>query len=771
MPGAETPTVPQPAPPDASAPGGAALSTPYSSTIKDHFTPHRLVVVLLVREYCEYKRSVPTISPSERSNVCSLILSLVQNPDLDLATTSLKVKESVPKGLSINWATWVTKLQEEGVAGVMDLTQSIEKLLTAPSDTAPVNRSSVLGLMLRRVYLSFDKLTFSEVSALRQQMDHYYRAGCHVLKRLLGKEDEDSLDMSLECDDSRPDYKLPSFMPKEFSMDVVEEVGSVSRKQADLFIAQQACLLQTAECAALPPQELQWEISRILTSCPGLPEAHFLSYLNCVRVREVVGSLHSLYASFNQPADHILSKGSQEEVNKGFRYAALNLAAFHSRLNHKEEAMCAIKEAITMAQEASDHTCLQHVLSLMYRTVEEDEKQRLMERCIGKCGELSLSYLSSLGIQSLSQHTASTGGKPGAVLELLTRSDVLNCQHSIAELQAMSFMTKAGAWTQYGRPGLGCTLAQLLLQLNTADPARGGNNYSGEPTAIALCCVAVRLESSGYPAQADKVLDLVDTMFNESRSQYSKIASSAKGRVMLWRALAKEDWTKATFAVNKLEADQVPDSALLKAELSFKMGNLVEAREMLKEINASKTKNIEINVRSLLLLADIHCCGDDPAGAVQHLIRAVELAISHRMDHLLHLAGLQIANCHLLLGSDSKALSLVSVCISPLLAHGSVSDCARAWLLMAKCKVAASHGKTLPERRAELLESASMVTKAKEGFDTCGDMSRVKDCLYLLARLYHSLQLTQERNMVAGQYKKLEDLYPVKTRITLDCLV
>ena len=57
---------------------------------------------------------------------------------------------------------------------------------------------------------------------------------------------------------------------------------------------------------------------------------------------------------------------------------------------------------------------------------EEDEKQRLMERCIGKCGELSLSYLSSLGIQSLSQHTASTGGKPGAVLELLTRSDVLN---------------------------------------------------------------------------------------------------------------------------------------------------------------------------------------------------------------------------------------------------------------------------------------------------------------------------------------------------------
>merc|ERR1719206_1594057 len=93
--------------------------------------------------------------------------------------------------------------------------------------------------------------------------------------------------------------------------------------------------------------------------------------------------------------------------------------------------MSAIREAITMSQEASDHTCLQHVLSLMYRTVESEEKQRLMERCIGKCGELSLSYLSSLGILSLSQHTASTGSKPGVVLELLTRSDVLNCQHSM----------------------------------------------------------------------------------------------------------------------------------------------------------------------------------------------------------------------------------------------------------------------------------------------------------------------------------------------------
>ena len=42
--------------------------------------------------------------------------------------------------------------------------------------------------------------------------------------------------------------------------------------------------------------------------------------------------------------------------------------------------MSAIREAIAMSQEASDHTCLQHVLYMMYRTVDIEEKQRLMEK-------------------------------------------------------------------------------------------------------------------------------------------------------------------------------------------------------------------------------------------------------------------------------------------------------------------------------------------------------------------------------------------------------
>ena len=52
-------------------------------------TPHRLVVVLFVREYCNYKLSLP-LSPVDRAAVCQLILTLIQTPDMDLSNTAKK---------------------------------------------------------------------------------------------------------------------------------------------------------------------------------------------------------------------------------------------------------------------------------------------------------------------------------------------------------------------------------------------------------------------------------------------------------------------------------------------------------------------------------------------------------------------------------------------------------------------------------------------------------------------------------------------------------
>lgn len=736
----------------------------------DQITPHRLTTVLLIREFSLLNRE-KGFSTGDRIQFCLLSLGLIQSPDLPLSTAVDRVVRAVPSLVARKWVGCIRKLQEEGVAGIMDLVQSIEKLLTgdaSTNDQALVNRSSVIGLMLRSIYLYFDKLTFSEVSQLRQIYTHYYQAGeC----RLKDVDSDSSVDMCMDGDKSADDYKLPSVLPTEFQkLNVVEDIGKVSRKQADLFIAMQANLIETNESEAYAPKELQQHVKRILRSNPDLSEAHYLSFLNCMRVKEVVGAMDSLYASFNQAVIEFVASGkqSQEEINKGFRTAALNLAALHARLGHREEALSAIKEAITMAQEANDHVCLQHALSWLCR-VSPADKERLLEKCISKCGDLHLDYLSSLGIQAFSQLQHSN--KPAAVFELLARSDVLNAKNSIVELLATSYVNKAAVWASYGRAGLSSTLSQLLLQLNTSDPSRGGKVYSGEAIAIALSNVSLALASYGYSNACDKLLAKAESLFPVTRSQHCRIWQMTRSRILFQRAISSADWTVAETAVESLSSLEAPDAGLALSELYFHQGHVTEARSELEPIISSQSVSSDVRTRAWLLLADIHCLSGDPAGAIPHLTSATSLAADHRHDHLHCLAVLQLAHCQLLLGCPARAYQLTLRCLAPILAHGSLVDCSRARLLAAKCRIAASGDLNNAEKRAELLEGSKMLTEAREGFEKAGAWSRVKDCLYILARLYHGLQLDQERNLAAQEYKKLDEIYPTRTAVHLAVLI
>ena len=600
----------------------------------------------------------------------------------------------------VSWARGVARLQEEGVAGVMDLVQSLDKLLTA--DNFPVSRTSVIGLLIRQVILTFDKLTFSEVSSVKQQLDHFYRAGRAALGNLMDHDDEgtgESFEMSLESgEESRvEEYKLPSFLPVEFSRDRFDDQGheeeedgpncEVSRKQADLFIAQQVSLLQTNEADALSPKDLQFEITRILKSNPGLPEAHFLAYLNCLRVKEVAGAVHNLYASCTQQDEGHSVRPGADDASKGFRFAALNLASYHVRMDHKEEAMSAIKEAITMAQEASDHSCLQHVLSLLHRISDDTEKQRLIERCVSKCGELQLTYLTSLGLLSLASHLVTAPGISRArvhdVLELVARSDLINCQHSITELQAASSLVKSTVWSVYGRPGLAVTLAQLHLQ-QTAN--------CGESTALALVTIIIWLENQAKPAKADLLLRQAEKMFVLKSSQWSHIVTDARDRISVRRALAKQEWTAALATLAKMKARGVADAEVMETQVMIRQGQLVEAREKLQSIINNQADNSELRLRALVLISDVFNLSGSPAQAVQYLVEAIHMAREVRMDLLYHLAILHLANCHLLLGFPTKALSLTMSSLTFILSHGGEEDCAKAWLLAAKCVISECKG-------------------------------------------------------------------------------
>jgi len=272
-------------------------------------------------------------------------------------------------------------------------------------------------------------------------------------------------------------------------------------------------------------------------------------------------------------------------------------------------------------------------------------------------------------------------------------------------------------------------------------------------------------------SKADIVRRTTEDMFETKSSQWVHIVSEARERVLIRRAIAKQELSQAMTLVQRMKAKEVDDASLLEAQVLLKQGHVGECRDTIKKILASAGDNSELRIRALILLSDVFNLSGSPANAVEYLVQAIHLSKENRLDLLHHISILHLANCHLLMGFPGKALSLTMSSLPFLLSHGGTEDCAKAWLLAAKCKVGASKDFAPSMRRAEMLEGAEMVIKAKDKFNCIGDQTRVQDCLYLLARLYHSLQLTQERNMIASQYKKLEDLHPVKSRITLECLL
>ena len=116
---------------------------------------------------------------------------------------------------------------------------------------------------------------------------------------------------------------------------VGSDFGRYSQRQAEYFIAQQASLLQYNEQEAMSPKPLQQKIVELLAGSPDLAEAHYLSFLNYLRVQEYCGAVDSLYHYFDRQNMTNGSTSSEDVTSRGYRYAALNMAALQYRFGHR----------------------------------------------------------------------------------------------------------------------------------------------------------------------------------------------------------------------------------------------------------------------------------------------------------------------------------------------------------------------------------------------------------------------------------------------------
>lgn len=733
--------------------------------IKDWVTPYKISLLALLYEMTAAKVSLP-----ERRRLNKLILPLQQGPDLTLAQFLETVEECSPQ------TAYAVKLRLHEMANgeLKDMEYFFSTLPTPfTAFDSEAYKTSVVGLFMRHMLLAYNKLSFSQVYKLYKSLQLYYH--CHFAKPTEGGAglpalvaDDSDMDLTSTEDtvgDRIDKEELDGPLHESELRGDAPSRGPLSQKQAEYFLARQAYLLKNDENKALKPAALQEELNNMLKFNPDFAEAHYLNYLNSMRVQDIFLSAHSLLHCF----DRLILSGNEGKSNgdegygRSLRYAALNLASLHCRFGHYQQAALALQEAIRIAQESNDHVCLQHCLSWLY-TLEQmrgSDSSALTEDSVKMATHFCLPYLASLGIQSLVQQGATQGRTAHRLMDLLKDTDILHWKHSLSEMIEISLAQTTSIWRMYGKSTMALQQAQLLLNMSSLEPVNFGVQQNNtEAFAVALCHLAELHAEQGLYGAFSEILQHLKEQF-PPHSQHAKLWMLCDLKIQFERHMNEGKYHLAEPLVAAIAALNRTEGLYRKAQVLKALNRSTEAYGVLQRLQAhcEGTKCTEVVIRVMLSLAELHWESSGFSTALPLLLQALALARQHHLQALASETVLHLAFTQLMLGVPEQALSVLHEALEPILAHGAVMDKGRALLLTARCQMAVGGLRPNRQGRADLRLASSAVdtlTEAAAYFERLGCKERLRDVHYLQAQLHRALGQRSQSNKSAMLFRLLD---------------
>ncbi|ESP01711.1 hypothetical protein LOTGIDRAFT_238189 [Lottia gigantea] len=741
--------------------------------LKEQVTPHKLSLLVLIHKYQLLRGKIPDediedvvyFTEKEQRDFMLTLLELLQGSDIELKELRMKLQGIIKPALFDAFFEKLKEIHDDGLPTVREFFNSIINLVFSDSNEtieAVISKNSVVGFFIRRMLLAYNKLSFSQVIRFLEKNKYYYELYFPNIEPEtdLGKSLTDSV-MSLSGAGA-PLTK--SCLAQTFEGLQISDSGVggfYSQKQAEYFIAQQALLLHQNENKALSPSKLQEKILDILKSNKDLAEAHFLSYLNSLRVKEYCTAVHNLYHYYDRNSkltgtESTSTSKDKEELTR--RYAALNLAALHFRFGHHGEAMASLIEAIHIAQEANDNICLQHALSWLQRFGEQGvaAMSHLIEKSIAKSEDLALPYLTSLGVQVLARHNAFVFNKPANVFQYLQYSDSLNCENFLSGMVHISYTQKASLWHIFGKSELSTMCSLLVLSL---DNLESGISHNTELSCIALCNLAQKHAERGQYQIATDLLNHAKLRFPVN-SQYSHHWMNYEQQITFDKMLYNRKFNLAEQAVVNLRVVDEQEAKLRNALLLCERGETTSAYKQLNDLleacNNQTIDGQDLHFQCRVLMAMSQLCmntGNHTTG-LNHILDCITKAKSHHMSYFVAIASIQLA--------------FIQKYMLTILTHGSLYDQARTLYCYCRCRVANINNKIEDQRNSVLLSGISMMDTVIDLFKRVEAQQRVKDCIYYQARLYNDIGNLAERNKCAFQFKQLDQQYPTLSRMTIN---
>ncbi|KAK4001984.1 anaphase-promoting complex subunit 5 isoform X1 [Daphnia magna] len=740
----------------------------------DRVSPFKIAVLVFIREYCtarlaqlgmsphSHYNSIPPFSSQQCKDFCLLSLELIQCYDVTWEDFEI-ILEPGHYNLSTKIISEFTRslhqIVKDGASGLLDLGESLEKLLMEPAKGKPmIRRDSVLGIFIRKMVLQLDRMTFEGTVELSSNLATY-------------------LDKSNKSEDPL-------------------ELVQVSRKQAELLVSQQLTMLQRNESLAHSPVNLQKIIDRILHENKDFAEANFLAHLNEMRCQDFSQAEKRLHQSYDQGTisiEGLIHSKLEDNLmnNKTFRHASLNMAFLHASFGHHELAVTALCETVALSGEAADHTCLQESLAWFCHLEENPEMRlKMMERLVTKSSESNLHYLASLGLAMWTQDCALAGVEPKRIFEYLHTNDVANCQHSLTDMTITCLALRAAIWSFYGYPRNALQVSQLLLTLHTGDPTKGNIYYNNEHMHMAVCNIALHLSRQGRYTDAESITKFAAGQYANFQ-QHSQIWKMTDLHVAFYRTLWLGQWDKAELIISQLAVFNRSESLAKMAHLMLCKGDTCQGKSVLNTLeerlsNVKEPSNhrmpnpgwrmgqkLRLQVQSMMLRSVLLSSRQNFVEALLQISQALDICKKHHMNLQLALVGMQSAEIQLMMNFTANALDLVRKHINIIYTHGSLFEQGMAIFLLARCLLAETGTKTCDsmEFKSKKAEIFPLLTRAKRIFNQIEAFHHVKDVIFLEALLYNHLGYEKERNTRAMVFKQLDELYPLRTSNSIQIFI
>ncbi|ERL87747.1 hypothetical protein D910_05136 [Dendroctonus ponderosae] len=733
---------------------------------KELITPYKLTIAILIKCYCQCKESgeFQIMTTSDKlllqKSFCIIALKVLHGPDLGLIEIrNIVAAAPALSTIPIQFGESLKQLHLNGVGKLLDVIEELKLIVNG--EPSQLDKSSVAsGTVLTKtgciVFLSvrlafncrpfsaafycvFRKIDFFRGLYLARRIHYLLRRGhCASTVWLISRQFE-SAQMLFLCREDKP----------------------WSRRQAELFLCTQAALYENDESRALNPQELQAKITSMLKSNPDLAEAHFMSFLNYLKVNDICGAMKTLFHCFDRRTNPDV-KVFNDDKSKEHRYAALNLAILHHHFGHTAEAVACLKEAIKIAHEANDLLCLQHALSWLYR-FSNVNKDNLIIQCIIKTFELNISYTTSLALQDFAQYgSVKTAVKPKVLFKTLSKSDVLNSQHSFKDLIFSNNAMKSSLWRLYGKTLLCSLWAHELLNLNTFLPQTSA--YYGEGYLQSVCNVALHLLAEGEYALTNTILQYMKTKYPHEPLARNWMLVENWSHYTL--ALYHQRYSVAEEVAQKIKVLDKWEGLLKMAEVNLYRGEFTRAHAIVGVILKHYNRDEHLNdgkyclLRAKLLQAEIYYTSNSSAvGVAETLLETCLMeATTSGLAYLIALIHLHISHSFLAQSMQTQALRNLKQrkCMTEIMGNGSLYDRARANQLYIRIKILNSDKSQEESYRKTLLQAVNDLETVKNDFKKLEANARVKNVLNIQAHLYNALKMDTERNNCAFECQRLD---------------